>query len=734
MRDRTQMLRLALLIAALISAIGAIFPYSAQAQFSISGTVLDPGAVPVANVDVLLFDGSGNPLGIPPTITDLAGSYVIDNPPFGLPADAYEVRFDPPTATGLLFKQLPVTVSANTTLNVNLVAGSILSGFVRDTLGVGIPGIDLNFRDENTGDIIAPPGDNTDGLGFYNVVIPPAVYRLTYRPVNGEPFIAVELRDVSVLTNTAIDVVLKGAVVISGQVLGPGGIPVFDADFDAVDITTGMKLITPGDNTDASGNYSFFVPPGTYDINVAPLLPDRLAPQLLTNVVVTADVTLDFQLLAGVLVSGVVTDMFASPVVGADIDVTNFATGTGLFTPSDKTDAGGLYQVVVPPDVYLLDVQPLVASGLAPVRLVSVPVNVDTTINVTAPIGVTITGTVQSFSGAPVANVDIDVKDAVTFVTVPLLGDNTDVTGAFTTVVPVGTFNVEIEPPIARHLAPKLLSSMSFTVNTSLPITLDSAMLLSGTVTDSNSSPLANIRLTAKDPISGDTVFIPGNKTDAFGNYSSLLTPATYDLLYRPDSSLSIVDSSVLLSVALSNDTTIDIVLGQLPLPTHSLSGAVTDPGAVPVGNVEVRLLFAGTSNLAVSPLTTDGGGLYSFSLVNEGTYDLLFIPPIALNLEQKLESGVAVLANTVLDVSLVSCGGSCGCCLLAGDANHTGSFNIADVTYMIARIFTGGPAPPCTDEADADGSNTFNIADVTYSIARIFSGGPAPICGTTGS
>ncbi len=73
-------------------------------------------------------------------------------------------------------------------------------------------------------------------------------------------------------------------------------------------------------------------------------------------------------------------------------------------------------------------------------------------------------------------------------------------------------------------------------------------------------------------------------------------------------------------------------------------------------------------------------------------------------------------------------------CCLVAGDATHDGSFNIADVTFGIARIFSSGPAPVCRDEADANGDNSFNIADVTYGIARIFSSGPAPVCGATGS
>jgi Zinc carboxypeptidase/Immune inhibitor A-like, MAM domain len=73
------------------------------------------------------------------------------------------------------------------------------------------------------------------------------------------------------------------------------------------------------------------------------------------------------------------------------------------------------------------------------------------------------------------------------------------------------------------------------------------------------------------------------------------------------------------------------------------------------------------------------------------------------------------------------------GCCDTPGDANNDGGFNIADVTFGIARIFSDGPAPPCQDEADSNGDNSFNIADVTYGISRIFASGPAPICGTTG-
>lgn len=69
----------------------------------------------------------------------------------------------------------------------------------------------------------------------------------------------------------------------------------------------------------------------------------------------------------------------------------------------------------------------------------------------------------------------------------------------------------------------------------------------------------------------------------------------------------------------------------------------------------------------------------------------------------------------------------------VAGDANGDGSVNIADVTFLIARIFAAGAAASCCREADADGSGSVNIADITYLIARIFAGGAAPVCGPIG-
>jgi len=83
------------------------------------------------------------------------------------------------------------------------------------------------------------------------------------------------------------------------------------------------------------------------------------------------------------------------------------------------------------------------------------------------------------------------------------------------------------------------------------------------------------------------------------------------------------------------------------------------------------------------------------------------------------------------IDSDFDGLGDACdNCCVTAGDANNDDKVNIADITFLIARIFAGGPAPPCCSEGDANGSGKINIADITYLIARIFAGGPAPICG----
>lgn len=62
------------------------------------------------------------------------------------------------------------------------------------------------------------------------------------------------------------------------------------------------------------------------------------------------------------------------------------------------------------------------------------------------------------------------------------------------------------------------------------------------------------------------------------------------------------------------------------------------------------------------------------------------------------------------------------------GDADGSGKVNIADITFLISRIFAFGDAPPYDVRlGDANCSGSVNIADITFLIALIFASGPAP-------
>lgn len=65
----------------------------------------------------------------------------------------------------------------------------------------------------------------------------------------------------------------------------------------------------------------------------------------------------------------------------------------------------------------------------------------------------------------------------------------------------------------------------------------------------------------------------------------------------------------------------------------------------------------------------------------------------------------------------------------IRGDADGSGTINIADLTYLINRLFFGGDPFPCAGEGDVDGSGSINVGDVVYLVDYLFFGGlpPAP-------
>ena len=66
-------------------------------------------------------------------------------------------------------------------------------------------------------------------------------------------------------------------------------------------------------------------------------------------------------------------------------------------------------------------------------------------------------------------------------------------------------------------------------------------------------------------------------------------------------------------------------------------------------------------------------------------------------------------------------------CCITRGDVDGDGGVNVADLTYLVDRLFFDGDPPPCEEEGNVDGLGGINVADLTYLVDRLFFGGSAP-------
>ena len=723
----------------------------ALAQYTISGTITDTNDAPVDQVDVFLYTEQGDPVGgVNPGVSDPSGFYSIGGG--NIPSGIYGVGFEPPISTELVPVLItPVNVQSNTTLNVILEFGNHLSGFVRDSLGVGIPDIDLNAFNESSGQAITLSGDNTDNLGHYDILLPSAFLRIIYRPVQGENFVPIELRNVNIAADTTIDVVLRAGFLLSGTVTGPGGQPVVDADIDVEDNFTGEKVYTPNDNTDVNGHYQVRVPPGTFDVSVQALIANRLIPEIVYNVAIFSNSTVNFVLESGFLVSGTVRDPNLNFVANADLDVIRLSDGVKLFTPSDNTDVNGFYQLIIPASVYDMDFKPsIVEPYLAPVRSRSVNVTGDIVINITTPFGILLSGHVRDYHGSGVADANIDAKETPTGLDVPLVGDNTDLSGAYAMVLAPGVYDLEYEPLPGDRLAPERLTAMSFDVNTVVDVLLDTGLVVSGTVRDSLGALFSDVAVIAYENSSGQPAFTPGNRTDVNGYYQIFVSPDIYDFVYRPDTLSGVTDSVYLPDFDISSDTQIDIVFPRHSGDSIAPSVEVISPngGETWQGFQQHDIFWQASDNVGISSVDIffssagPGGPFFSVAIGEQNDGNYLWTVPAEPTSDGRIKIVVRDSsfnsANDISDSSFtIEFSESC-CGGLKGDVNGSGQTNGVDVVYFV-NYLKGGSEPPLSCDcgqhgiifapSDANGNCTVNGVDITYMVNYFKGFGPPLLC-----
>lgn len=237
---------------------------------ALSGTVVDPFNAPVNGLDLDVRDLTTNDdVTLIGGFTNAFGNYSIVVPPSPI-----ELRFDtssvglPLFAPGRVLLDLAVDTNIGT---FQLQPGFLVTATVERMNGSGLFNVDFDAIDVVTDEELFTPGDNTDGSGFVDFIVPAGTYDFEVCPQFADLVVAATLDSVVVPGSGALGlIVLQPGVVLSGHVEDTSGTPVETADLDLRDATTLVGVSLCGDNTNAAGNYAIIVPTGTFNVTFSP--------------------------------------------------------------------------------------------------------------------------------------------------------------------------------------------------------------------------------------------------------------------------------------------------------------------------------------------------------------------------------------------------------------------------------------------------------------------------------
>jgi hypothetical protein len=412
---------------------------------------------------------------------------------------------------------------------------------------------------------------------------------------------------------------------LSGFVLDAQGNPVANVDLDFIDPITGVKFVTPGDNTDASGFYNVCILPGTFNVTFAPPQGSRLQGAQFANLDLSVGRELNVVLASGVLLSGRVTDTLGQPVGDVDLDVDSISGGR-VFTPTDNSDpVTGLYAVAVPPGIYRVRYDPPPGSRLRGLQIDTVRVQADTTVDVSLLAGFLITGRVSDPQGNGLADIDIDLRDQATGAKTRLSNNTTLVNGNYSVAAPSGTFELRFAPPRGQPWVGELIDSFVILGDRVWDQTLQPGAVITVSVADSAGGPIANADLDFKVEPAGGKVFTPNDKTDVLGVAQVAVGHNTYTLQVDPPVG-SVFDRYVLNGLIVSGDTSISVALPEVA--RVAFGGRVVDSTGTGIAGVQVGLLSTSTGKSVFIPnnLTDSSGGFTA--AVPSGSFHVLFAPP----------------------------------------------------------------------------------------------------------
>jgi hypothetical protein len=406
--------------------------------------------------------------------------------------------------------------------------------------------------------------------------------------------------------------------------------------------------------------------------------------------------------------SGRVTDPASQGVHPVDIDAVESQTGQPIILTGDSTNVNGDYSIQLWPATYDLSYNPQPSTGVAPVLLRSVPITGDTVIDVSAEWGMRVAGQVTDNAGIPLINLDVDVIDPQTGLTLQTPADQTDSSGVYSVVVPAGTYEFVFEPNWQDSLTVYHLWDVTVQADTIMSVTFPPSVDISGVVRMENGTRIANVDLDVTEATTGRRIRTNGDNTGFGGEYLIHLWPGVWDIDYEAPQGSGVADD-VIYGLVVNGDRTIDITLKN----GFEISGTITDILSRPIPNVDIDVDDVATGErLWTSHDNTRSDGTYSV-MVPPGLYNIGFEHVIS-NVRAapvRLDS-VQVSASTVIDLVMPVAD------FISGTITDDGGAPVEGCEVLLLDSGTGRAVYTPSNLSDASGAYQLRVASGTYDIA----------------
>lgn len=650
----------------------------------ISGTIVDTGGSPLADVDLDVYTASGSLLNTtartePDGTYSLGplvdGNYTIKADPDPLLSQFYIDQFFGNTSNRLDATLVTVAGVNVSDIDFTLEDGGTISGVIRGTGGTLLSGIDLDLYNE-AGDKLYW-GDRSEADGTYSIgPIPPGNYLLKADPSPASGYVvqyydavlaksgAASITVTAGSDTSGIDFDLFQGGTITGTITDNGGAPLAGIDLDVYD--TFGRFVSANATTAGDGSYSIGpLPDGDYFVKADP---DPGLGQYGVDAFYGGDIDnasivtiaggsangIDMNLVTGGMISGTIRGTGGIPLDNIDLDI--YDSDGNRLAYDAKTESDGTYSIgAVPPGQYLLRADPDEVSGYTKLyyddsvsrseaTLITVTTSTTTTdIDFDLFQGGWISGTILSDGGSPLNNVDLDV-----FTASGVLLDAT------TRSAPDGTYTLGPLKPglhIVRADPDKTSGYMGeyfwgdadisdanlvlVTATTTKPninFSLSPAGWIEGQVTNSSGTPLSGVDIQLLDTATLDVLpYSEVSGTD--GSY--LIGPLPVQsmiVLAEPSPATGLFHEYYNQKVSVTTANTVTLTGGSGTTgvnfslePGSFIQGTVVDPAdGGGVGGVDIQVVRQSDMLVMDETATTLPDGTFSVGRLPAGTYLVL--------------------------------------------------------------------------------------------------------------